>query len=552
LDKGAYLGIIFLVGVLAFSVIYGNNFAEGSANYPLPAVKVDKLPTENDFLSKNRHDLLGNYEYITILRENEENVSVYFLYTYGHNTKPVMIFYFEDKTAEQLQNYIDFNSDFLFLYFKTEVDGEDERFIFAERMGRGGCMLPIQYQDAFLSGKFSGCEGGVAVSKKTDDGWAAYVKFFDPLPPPTNESPYYVAWYYGDIQKVTDNIVEEITYNSYPESIQSYATISPITGVQPSNIIVNDGKFLINEFLYKPSDVLIEGLEVNNFPCAEDTISLTSDQQNYDQKDVARIIPTINSSVQPVTLYFKIYDASYNKVHEKITTYTGKTPSPFSVDLKDFENGIYTAVLRFGIDGPKGETKFSLGEMEIPEETGANCHFYALYDKNSRQLSLLVNLDDASNSPLDQLQIFLDRNGDSDKEPNSDDITVIVDKNRFGGLEYPSDGGWLTFENNEELADARIKQLFGKYQVLINVPDVSTNARLAIQQTDYNNFELKQSHFPLDAFPTIPETWSNLVFTETSLQHLTADKWLPKEISLYQNLDVNLILECEKWNEENS
>ena len=163
----------------------------------------------------------------------------------------------------------------------TKTTGEDERFVFAERHAKSGCIVPIERLDDFLIGKYSGCLGGATKTKKTDDGWAVYVKFFDEVPPPTIDNPYYVMLEYGDIEEADeDGNLEEISYFFWPKNLPGHGTVFPIEE-EFTDISVNSGIISVNEFVYKPSDILTQGLVANEFPCADDTISLSSNQVNY-------------------------------------------------------------------------------------------------------------------------------------------------------------------------------------------------------------------------------------------------------------------------------
>ena len=514
---------------------------------PLPAANVKTIPTENDFLTKTRTELLSDYDHAVLTRENGESIYFYLLYTDERNTKPVMIFYFEDSTIVSLENYYtDFNSDFLFLYFST-TSGTDERFAFAESNEETGCIVPMEHHDDFLSGTYSGCEGGASLTKPIQDGWAAYVKFFDEISPPSNENPYHIKWAYWDLEEEKDNVPTKESFSFWPKNLMTYATVFPTIDEQTDTVLVNNGKVSHTEFLFKPWELLTNGLEPNEFPCADNTIAVTADQENYSKKDVANFKAKIYSDIYPQTIYLKIYDYAYNLVFSSTANFNGKDDVKFLVGLKDFEQGLYTAVAKFGIDGPKAETKFRIGQLPIPEQIGAQCYFYALYDSNSRELSLLFNLDDGSYSELDKLQIFLDSNGNGGSEPQSDDFTIIIDKERFGGLKYKADVGWQTYEEHEMPGNARIKQLTNKYPALVKIPNISNDFRIATEQTDYNNFDLKKSRFSNSSFSTIPNSWLKTEFTDASIQKMKSDKWIPDEIVLKQQIDVNLIMIGDEW-----
>ena len=279
---GHYLLIIFAL-VIGFSLIFENNEANA---FDFPAVKVKSMPSESDFKSTSRDELLGDYEHAVLTRENGEHIDVYFLYTSDTATKPVIIFYFEDSTDEKVEKYSDFNSDYLFLYLKTDVVGSDEKFLYAQRDAPTGCIVPIEYHQDFIVGKYSGCLGGTTATKTTENGWAVYIKFFDKISPPTNENPFYIKWAYEDFEEVDDEGDEKTTTYLWPLDFRLYGTISPHVE-QEHKLSVNSGTISVNEFVYKPSDILTQGLVANEFPCADDTISLSSDQEYFSNKDTA-------------------------------------------------------------------------------------------------------------------------------------------------------------------------------------------------------------------------------------------------------------------------
>lgn len=534
----SFIAISILLLVLA-----ENDFAEGTL-FMLPNVKVQSIPSENDFLNKERLELLKDHEKLTIIRENGEKIDAYFL----HTSTPynfIMIFYFEDKTSYSLENYVPFNSDFFTLYLKTDASGADERFIYGERNGRG-CMMPIKDFENFWTGVKTSCEGGAVVTKKTKDGWAAYVKFFVSMPPNTVTKPYFILWSYGDIQETKDNQIIKLKRESWPTDY--YASIVPLSNVVPQSLKANSGKISIPDLLYKPSKILTQDLQKNVFPCADNTITITNDKENYDAKyDVVRIIVKINSNTEPKTIYLKVYDSNGKIVHESSHKALKNQDNLFLIDLDNFLGGIYTAVAEYGINGPKSEIKFSLGNVPIPKEEQDDCYFYLLYDKQSKNLSFLAFLKDSSFSQNDELHLFIDKNGDSGKFLNSDDLFYTVDKQRFGAHRYYSDGGWKIWKQYEEKGEGRIKITSDKYQVLINIPDVSENYNLSLYQIDDTNLELKTARYPENSFSTVPASWSNSEIVTTAPKKLAADKWKPNEILLQQKIDINMILVGESW-----
>ena len=61
---------------------------------PLPFVKLQKIPTQNDFLNKNQEELLQDVWHSTVVRENGEKVDIYLLYSGLADAEFVAIFYF--------------------------------------------------------------------------------------------------------------------------------------------------------------------------------------------------------------------------------------------------------------------------------------------------------------------------------------------------------------------------------------------------------------------------------------------------------------------------
>ena len=507
----------------------------------LPTAQVSHIPSQDDFLSKSQSDLLQNYPHYTVQRQNGEKVDSYFLYD---NTKKdfVMIFYFEDKTNSVLQNYFPFNSDYFGLFLKSDVT--QERYIFAERNGNG-CMFPVQHLDDYWAGKFSGCEGGATIVKKTNNGWAVYVKFFKDVPNPLTEKDM-IRWGYGDIQTVQDNVVKKIEYDNWPQT--DYARLALVPEVKPPMLVANSGKINIADFLYTPSNILTTGLQKNTFSCANDIIRVSTDLTNYNSTyHVARITASLNSEIQPSTLYLKIYNDQDDVVLKDSQQWSGDKDALFLSDLGNFKDGVYSAVVQYGTNGPQTTIKFAVGKSLVQNQN-EGCYFYLVYDKTTRNLSFLVNIKDTTSSPNDGLQIFVDRNGNDVNNLNSDDVSYIVQQTRFGATVIESNGMWLQDSQHEKTGDGRFKILPKSYQVLINIPNVSENFRFALEQTDNGPDGVKTSRYPFGSFSTVPSTWSAISIGNASPPALVSNKWEPDEIVAKQTVNVNLILVGDSWN----
>lgn len=140
----------------------------------LPLVIVKEIPSQLDFADKTQQELVGNAWHSTILRDNGEKVESYFLQEYSSTGDFVAIFYFEDSTDD------DFKEDY---YYKTDLfvfdilkDDATRLTAVVERTG-AECVK----DDSGVSGFYSltgNCSVGSIITKKTDNGWAAYIKFF--------------------------------------------------------------------------------------------------------------------------------------------------------------------------------------------------------------------------------------------------------------------------------------------------------------------------------------------------------------------------------------
>ncbi|MBC8502638.1 MAG: hypothetical protein H8D35_05870, partial [Nitrosopumilus sp.] len=462
-----------------------------------------------------------------------------------------LILYIEDSTDEQLKNYRPFNSDFITMYFESEDVGS--YFIFAERNGNS-CLFPFEKYSQFWAGTYSGCDGGAVEVKETDKGFALYVKFFMDIPKPTASEPYLMYFDYFDItESDKDGILIKNEQYHFPD-LWSAGKAIPITNVESKSIKVNSGKMTVNDFLFKPIDVLTEDLQKNSFACADDTVNVSTKQNVYSIDDVVNVDVVVNSDVEGERLKLSLYDMNDNLLEEKFSKSSAVGKSSFLLDLnkiigsQEFMNKIFKVEVEFGIDGPKDFTYFAIGDyVQIPEKTD-ECYFYLTYDKPSKSASFLIHVDDPSNTGYDQVQIFVDKQGDSKKSLDENDISYSIDTYNIGAHEYSSDGGWKT--NVEHNGEGRILQSKDGYDAFIHIDNVSENFRFAIEQIDHTGFDLKSIRIPDNGFSTTPKFWSDTEMFGDKPIVLKADKYQPNEIVATQSLDVNLILVGDEWTSE--
>ena len=64
---------------------------------------------------------------------------------------------------------------------------------------------------------------------------------------------------------------------------------------ESKNILVNSGKISVNDFLYKPFDIITADLKSNSFECADNVVSVSTNKQYYAIKDVVTIKAKITS-----------------------------------------------------------------------------------------------------------------------------------------------------------------------------------------------------------------------------------------------------------------
>ena len=543
--------IIAIVAVAMIVLVFNMGESYGSFTPVLPVYIEDDVPTIAEFKKMNQNLLLKNYAPHSIVRDNGEKIDSYYFYEKSKGIR--IITYIEDSTDGQLKNYFPFTSDYFLTYL--QVNENDIYFIFAERNGNA-CLFPYEKLNDFWSGEFSGCDGGAVEVKETDEGFAIYTKFFEKYLPPTVDSPYQFYFDYYDITKVDDDgSLEEYDAHYFPD-FWTIGTAIPFSNEEPKMIYVNSGKIDVDNFLYKPIDIMTENLKRNSFECADDTISVTTNKQFYDIEENVRVNVKVNSWSHEDYIKLKIYDVNQEIVFEKSSTLSKKNESLFIIDLdksqKDtkFQKGLYKAEVEYGIDGSKKSTFFTIGDGIIPEETD-ECYFYLTYDNFSKSASVLIHVDDSSNSKRDQVQVFVDKKGDSKNKLDENDVSYSINTYNIGAQEYTSDGGWITKAKHNP--DGRILLNNNGYDALIHIKDVTKDFKFAIEQIDDTGMEgalLKSVRIPSSGFSTNPELWSDVEISNEKSSPLIADKYQPEEIVVTQLLDVNLILIGDTWDSE--
>ncbi|ARS64443.1 hypothetical protein NMSP_0823 [Candidatus Nitrosomarinus catalina] len=545
--------IIAIVAVAMIVLVFNVDESYGSFTPVLPVYIEDDVPTIAEFKKMNQNLLLKNHAPHSTLRDNGEKIETYFFYEKSKGIR--IITYVEDSTDEQLKNYIPFTTDHLLTYL--QVNENEIYFIYAERNGNA-CLFPLEKLNDFWTGVYSGCSGGAVEVKETDEGFAIYTKFFDEYYTSTKDFQYPFYFDYYDITKTSDDgLLEEYQTYHFPD-IQTIGTAIPIpiSDQKSKKIQVNSGKINVNDFLYKPFDIMTEDLKRNSFECADDTISLVSNKQFYDIEDVVRIDVKINSWSNEDRLKLKVYDENEEIVFENFSTVSKKGESLFLIDLDDnsgadkFHKGLYRAEVEYGIDGSKKSTYFAIGDMQIPESFDT-CYFYLTFDAYSNSASVLIHVSDSSNSGRDQVQIFVDKKGDSENKLDENDVSFSINTKNIGAHEYTSDGSWITHAKHNP--DGRLLLNNYGYDVLFHIKDVGKDFKFAIEQIDNTGMEgafLKSTQIPSNAFSTHPEFWYEVEIIDEKISPITADVYQPDEIVVTQLLDVNLILVGDTWDSE--
>ena len=546
---------IIILSLFALSIALGLCIDEsyGSFTPVVPVYIEDDVPTMAEFKKMNQNLLLKDYAPHSIVRENGEKIDTYFFYEQSKGIR--IITYIEDSTNEEFEKHsywLPFKSDYLQYYL--QVNESEIYFIYAERNG-DACLFPLEKLADFWDGLYSGCKDGFVEVKKTDNGFAIYVQFFEKYLPPTVDSPYPFYFDYYDVVKVDKDKTLEILESRHFPDLWTIGTALPLISEEPKKIQVNSGKVDVNDFLYKPLNIMTEKLKRNSFECADDTVSVTTNKQFYDMEDVVKIDVKVDSWSNEDRLKLKVYDVNQEIIVEKFSTLSQKDESSFMIDLDnnsgihEFHNGLYRAEIEYGVDGSKKSIYFGIGDVQIPEVD--MCYFYLTYDNFSKSASILIHVDDSSNSGRDQVQIFVDKKGDSKNKLDENDVSYSIDTENIGVQEYTSDGGWITKAKHN--TDGRMLLNNNGYDAFIHIKDVTKDFRFAIEQIDDTGMEgafLKSVQIPSGGFSTNPKFWSEIEISNEKISPLDADRYQPDEIVVTQLLDVNLILVGDTWDSE--
>jgi len=320
-------------------------------------------------------------------------------------------------------------------------------------------------------------------------------------------------------------------------------------------ILVNSGKISVNDFLYKPFDIMAEDLKYNSFECADNVVSITTNKQYYAIEDVVTLKVKINSESNERNINLKVYDMNQEVIFEKISTISKKGESLFLIDFDkipgphNFDKGVYLAEIEYGIDGSKNSVYFAIGDVNIPEVVD-KCYFYVVFDNFSKSASVLIHVYDPTNSRGDQVQIFVDKKGDSKNKLDKNDVFYTIDTRSIGAQEHTIENGW--FKKVKQTTDGRILLNNNGYDAFVHIKDVTKDFRFAMEQTDNlglgGNF-LNSTKSDID-FSANPELWSEVEISNQKPSTLIADEYRPDEIVVTQLLDVNLILVGDTWNSE--
>jgi len=543
--RNSSLAIIFIV-ITCITLSSTVPSAVGFDYSPMPIVQIKSMPSQTEFESSTQDEILGDRWHSTIVRENSEKIETYLLYSGGSDGELDIIFYFEDKTKDNFKDNFYYKSDFFVFDLITDSKETNHFVVIFERFGTY-CVKPVTEEQSNYD--FEGeCTRGKVVLKQTSDGWAAHVKFFDKVSMPSKDSPYFLKFAYVDARELNEDGFDESPVDYWPKSF-FFGTAELASELTGEKLIVNSGKIEINDFLYTPTDLLTENLIGNTFDCADDTVQVFSAQEKYKADDVARISAEINSDVKQLKSFITIYDESNNVVFEKDTTPSTEGILESLVPLAGYSSGVYTVIVEYGINGPKGQTQFVVGEGEINPDPNT-CALFLLFDDKVKTLYIFSNIFDSTGSfQWDSFDLFLDKNGDGVYDLTSDDLRYFVDKQTFGGIKYDADEGWLNKEKNDEIGEARINKVTDGYEVFAKIPNVSENFRIAIEQTDFNFLEMKKERFPSNSFSTIPVSWASTNYTKITQPEMKAKKSIPDEIVVTQDLKINLILVGDTWDD---
>lgn len=529
--------IVFLIAIASIQ------YASALEFEPLPMIRTSAVPSISDFQNKDRDALLGDLWHTSFVRDSGQMVDLYLFWTPEQNGRIVGIFYFEDDTNETDTEKPFYQNDWFVMNFKENFSDQNIRVITTIR-NVNSC---VTLKDASASISYSlgdDCNYGAVATKETKDGWAAYVKFFDSMKRPDFGDPIYLRWAYVDADETDNPTKDNSEFFLWPKNYATYG-IANLSSDDSANLNVNLGKIKTNDFLFMPTDLLLQNLEANKLDCVDNSIRIMADKERYDEEDVARLTAKINSNIRDVGVYLYIYDQSDNVVFAKNTRYLGQDIT-FLVDLDGFAPGLYYAEVELGVNGPKHKTVFGVDYMQKIAHLGqADCRLVLLYDKPTKSLGIFGQVFDGSGYSSDQFKIFLDRQGDSSDTLNSDDIRFDITKKDFGGIMVLPSKGWDTHETLN--ANARINKIRDGYEFFITVPQVSEGFKMATEQSDFTFYEFKKNRFPPNSFSTIPQTWATTTILDNTITTSESSSLTPPEILVTQDVDVNLVMIGDMW-----
>ena len=531
-----YVILLFLIPALIPAFAVGFNDDAQPVNY------LKDIPSRDDFLSNSKPEQMEGFAHSTTVRDNGEFVESIFFYSKSSKTF-AGIFYFEDSTADRLEEDSYYYNDWFAWDLLSGKEDSDRFAGIVQRFG-DSCVKLIEDEESLFS--FEGdCSRGQITKKETEGGWAVYVGFtkeFEDL----EENPLFTRWAYVDARKWDEKRQDQSEFYFFPLGFDTAAPLQPFTGKEPSKLIVNDGKIEQNNFLYTPNEIITADLEPNEFECADDTLEVKSHLEIYSNDDVANISVLINSDFLNTVVTVRIFDEKQNEVFSQ--TKKASSRVDFLAPLAGLEVGIYTIEAEFGPNGSKDTYKFGIGDLKVEQEDLERCQIYLLYDSNNEDLYIFGQIFDPSGFPEDSLEIFIDRDGDGG-HADSEDLRLLINKELLGGDQFFADRAWFINEEDRRNAQTRINKLPNGYEILAKVPDVSKKFSLAFEQSDFTFYDDKKHRYPKESFPALPDTWAEPVFSGAKKQARASDSWIPNEIVVTGNLDVNLILVGDQWSE---
>ncbi len=514
----------------------------------MPIIELREVPSQNDFQEKSQDHLLKEKWHSTIVTEDGQKIDAYFMYSGRTDGDLVSIFYFEDDSDDVFEGDSFYPADY-FVFDIVRDSIEKPNFIaFVDRTGQDCVKVPDEQIPRYSSE--GDCSEGAVITKETKNGWAAYVKFFSDFPKPDKDSPYELKWVYVDAKEFDEDRIDQSKYHYWPDRFQGYGTIEMATDETDESFVVNTGRLATNNFLYTPFNTLTQGLKSNQFQCADNTVTVSANAEIYDKEDVARISAVFNTDSEAPTVKLTVYDENDRTVFKKSTKVGENNDALFLVDLDEFNDGIYRAVVEYGVNGPSDYVKFGVNRGDFEQEPDEKCKTYLVYDESDKSLYIVSKITDPSGFSSDNVQYFIDRDGSGGVEVETVDFRYIIDKGNFGGAKITGDSGWASDQNKWDSGQARINKISDGYEVLVKVNDVNKDFKLAMEQTDRTFYDFKKTRIPDNAFSTTPASWATTNFESgDEIKKLQSDGWIPHEVVVSQNLDVNLILVGDTWTE---